>query len=58
MRIYFATWPEEPQAEALTICNASLRLASYYFINNAESPSAMIAEYVKNGVVNKEKKNG
>lgn len=52
MRIYLATWMEEPaQAAALTKIGGSLRLLSYHFLIKKKDHGELLTRYVKTGLV-------
>ena len=56
MRMYFATWMEAGQADALTLKAAANRLLSYHFIRAANPPLDFVPNYVSTGLLPKKKK--
>lgn len=56
MKMYFATWMEAGQADALTLKAARQRLLSYHFIRAANPPLDFVPNYVSTGLLPEKKK--
>lgn len=55
MKMYFATWMEAGQADALTLKAARQRLLSYHFISAASPGLDFVPRYVASGLIPKKK---
>lgn len=53
MLMYFATWMEAGQADALTLKEARQRLLSYHFIRAASPGLNFISAYTSTGLIPK-----